>query len=145
MAASQQSLGREIWRAAQLHDALGKHVGVALLVGGMFQEFRGDRPGVDALGHEVVALVAQHANNFSRQRVVEDTDRGLGIATVGRSHRAFHDVLARALAQCLDVGKKRFLAHGDSDKVGCNGKQDPKRTAAYYQLSAYVWLFSCTN
>ena len=57
----------EVRLAAQLHDALGQLVGVLGFLVGMLEEFIGSHAGLDAAGHEVVTLVAQHADQFGGQ------------------------------------------------------------------------------
>ena len=59
-----------------------------------------------------MALVAQHADELRRQRLVEDLDHGLAVGLVARRDGALLDVLAGPLAQGLDVGEKRLVAHG---------------------------------
>ena len=71
MAALRQRVGIEVGLAAELHDALGDPVGVLLLLGGMLGELRLDRIRRDALRHEVVPLVAQHADDLGRERLVQ--------------------------------------------------------------------------
>ena len=64
--------------------------------------------GVDALRHEVVALVAQHADDLGRERLVEQPHHRLAVGAVAGRHRALLDVLAGAAAQFLDVGQERL-------------------------------------
>ena len=63
--------GFEVRLAAELHDALGDLVGVLLLLLRVFEELGLDRIGEHARRHEVMAVVAQHADPFGRQRFVE--------------------------------------------------------------------------
>ena len=71
MAARGEALGREVGLAAELRDALGDLVGVLLLVVGVLEELGRHALGVDALRHEVVALVAQHADDLGGERLVQ--------------------------------------------------------------------------
>ena len=77
----------------------------------MLQELRGDRVGVDALGHEVVTLVAQHADDLRGQRLVEQLDHGLAVGPVSIGDRAFFDVLPRPATKLGDVGHERLVSH----------------------------------
>src|SRR5450631_2294185 len=111
-----------------------------LLLARVLQKLVRDRAGVDALGHEIMALVTQHADNLRRQRFVEKLDRGFGIAAVARGHRAFLDVLARALAQGLYVGEKWrvfdgcwLVAHGCSLIDVPDGNPNGPRPQLYIQ------------
>src|ERR1700719_4421200 len=85
-----------------------------LLFARVFQEFVGNRAGMNTLGHEIVALVSQHTDNLGRECLVEDLDRGFGVAAVARRYGAVLDVLARSLAQCFYVGEKRLVFHSCS-------------------------------
>jgi hypothetical protein len=51
----------EVGLTLKLHDAGGDPVGVALFVGGALEELGGGVGSDDALGHEVVPFVPQHA------------------------------------------------------------------------------------
>src|SRR5579872_2667929 len=62
-------------------------VGVGLLLVGVLEELVGDRAGDEALGHEVVPLVAQHADELGREHVVEDVDDALAVRPVGVGDR----------------------------------------------------------
>ena len=75
VAASAQALGVEVRLAAELHDALRDQVGVRLLLAGVLEELVGDGLGVDARRHEVVALVAQDADDLGRERLVQQPRR----------------------------------------------------------------------
>ena len=108
--------GREVGLAAELHDARRRsgRRGPAPR-----SRARGTRPptacGVDAGRHEVVALVAQHAHDLGRERLVEQCRTPcLSRPAVAGRHRAVLDVLPRALADRLDVGQEaHFLSpHG---------------------------------
>src|SRR2546429_2357613 len=118
VATRRKAIGGEIRCAAELDDALRNTVGVFLLLAGVLEKLRGDRSRMNASRHEVMALVAQHANDLGRQRGVEDLDRRFGVAAVAIGHSAAGDVLPRPLAQRLDVGQEWLLlrvlcvAHG---------------------------------
>ena len=58
----------------------GDLVGVRLLLVRVLEELGRDALRVDARRHEVVALVAQHADDLGRQRLVQDLDHGLASA-----------------------------------------------------------------
>ena len=65
----------------------------------MFEELVGGNVGFQAVGHEVVALVAQDADQFGGQRLVEQTQDLFTVGAVAFGHRAVLDVLARTFAQ----------------------------------------------
>src|SRR5438128_2471916 len=64
---------------------------------------------MNASRHEVMALVAQHANELGRQRGIEDRDRRFGVAAIAFGHGAAGNVSPRALAQRLDDGQEWLL------------------------------------
>ena len=66
---------------------------------------------MNAGGHEVMAPVTEHADNFSGQGFIQDLDCSLAVGGVAFGNCAIFDVLARALAQCFDVGQKWFIGH----------------------------------
>src|ERR671925_604852 len=77
-----------------------------LLLGGMLEELRRDTFGVNAFRHEVMALVAQRADDLGGERLVEQLDDHIAVGVIPGSHRALRDVLPGALAQRLDVGEE---------------------------------------
>ena len=113
VAAVGEAVGVEVRLALQLRDAQRDLVGVAQLLVGVLQELRGHRPGVEALGHVVVPLVAQHADDLGGQRLVEHLDHPLAVGAVGVGDRALLDLLPGPLAEGLDVGEE--VAHGPTD------------------------------
>src|SRR5262249_12608720 len=71
-----------------------------------------DGLGVDALRHEVMALVSQRTDDLGRERLVEQLHDRVAVCGVPGRDRALLDVLARTLAQRLDVADEgRFIAH----------------------------------
>src|SRR3546814_1315304 len=70
----------------------------------MFCELGGDGRGVDAGRLEVVILVAQHADDFRRQCLVENLDHGFSVGLVAFGDRTLLYVLARAAPNVLDIG-----------------------------------------
>jgi hypothetical protein len=83
---------------------------VPLLLVRVLEELRGHRLGVDALGHEVVPLVAQHADDLGGQGLVEQADDGVAVRLVALGDGAVLDVLARPVAERLDVADE-LLGH----------------------------------
>src|SRR5438067_5255967 len=69
----------------------------------MLAKLRGHAFGVDALRREVVALVAQRANDLGRERFVQELEHHAAVGVIPGSHRPLGDVLPGALAQRLDV------------------------------------------
>ena len=99
---------------------------MGLFIVGMLQELRGDGTCVDALGHEVMALVAQDTDDFGGERVIEDLDGSDRIAAVTRRHGALFDVLACTFAQGFDVRQKGLLvAHCRFSLVEVEQPVDP--------------------
>src|SRR5471030_110998 len=107
VAAGEQACRVEVGRAVELGDALRDHVGVLLLFAGVLRELVGHRLRVDARGHVVMALVAQHADDLGRQRVVQQLDGGVDVAAVGLGDGTLLDVFARPALDLFDVGEER--------------------------------------
>src|SRR6185437_7296772 len=89
--------------AAELLDPFGDALGMLLLFTRMLLEFLLDRLRVDAGGHEVVELIAERADDLRGERLVENPDRLLAIELIVGSHRSFGNMLARTLAERLDL------------------------------------------
>ncbi len=104
MRALGQGVRIEIRFAAQLHDALGQLVRVFLFLLRVLQELALHCVGKHALGHEVVAVVAQRAHVFGGKRGIEQLDHLLAIGVVALGDGAVFDALARAGAQGGSVG-----------------------------------------
>jgi hypothetical protein len=84
---------------------------VTLLFIRVLQKLGRDTICVNTGSHEIVAPVAQHANDFSRQRFVQDLDHGLSVGLVAIGYRALLDVLARPLAERFDISQEWFISH----------------------------------
>src|SRR6185503_20438477 len=99
---------------------------MALFVGSVLEKLSRDTFGVNPVRHEVVPLVPQHADDFGRQRFVQNFIYGFAVRGVALGDRALLDMLAGAFAQSFDVGQKWFISHGsDSFIFSCTkGKQD---------------------
>src|SRR5947199_116711 len=82
-----EAVRRKVRLAAQLHDARGELIGVALLLVRMREEFGGDALRMDAFGHEVMPPVAQHAHDLGGERVIELPEHRFPIGAVSRSYR----------------------------------------------------------
>ncbi|MNR50624.1 hypothetical protein D3C85_1701740 [compost metagenome] len=78
----------------------------------MFEKFVGGDVGFQAVGHEVVALVAQHADQLGGQRFVEQAQDFFTVGAVAFGHCAVFDVLAGTLAQGGYIGQMH-IAHLD--------------------------------
>ena len=111
MTARQQAFRIEIRLASQLDDPLCNLIRVCLLFIRVLQELGRNTFCMDPGSHEIVPPVAQHANNFSRQRFVQDFDHGLSVGAVTFGNCALLDVLSRALAERFNVSKKWFISH----------------------------------
>src|SRR2546430_2218869 len=79
---------------------------------------------VNAARHEIVAPVAQHADKLGGQRIVQQLEHNVAVRRIPCGDRPFGDVLAGALAQCLDVSEKRFVGH-ECASVRSNGDRAP--------------------
>ena len=132
MAAIEQARRRQVWFAIKLRDALGNQVGMPLLLICVLQKLRFDRLRMDAGGHVVMELVAQYADQFGRQRLVEQIDHGRTIGAVAGGHRAVRKVPARALADVVDIADKRFDRGHERTPVQRNGTDgQPARVKAH--------------
>jgi hypothetical protein len=56
-------------------------------------------------------LVSQHANDLSRQRLVQKFDHRIAIRFIALGHGAVLNMFARACAQSFDVSQKWFVSH----------------------------------
>ncbi len=111
-----QRVGIEVWFPAELHDAFGDLVGVLMFLLRVFEEFGLDRVGEHARRHEVMPVIAQHADPFRRQRFVQQLDDGRLVGAVGLGDRTSVDVLAGIAAQGGDVGE------AGSAGIACGGR-----------------------
>jgi hypothetical protein len=68
---------------------------------------------MDAARHEVMAPVAQHADELGCQGVIEKRQHHVAIGGVAHGDGAFIDVLPGAHAQGRDVGENRRAVHGE--------------------------------
>ena len=66
----------------------------------------GARQLVDAIRHVIVTFVTQYTDNLSRQGFVQQLEYGLAVCCVSRRNGTAFDVLARTLAQRLNVGQR---------------------------------------
>ena len=66
-----ESFGGEIWRSAQLHDALRDLVGMALFFVRVVEKLLGHALRMNSTRHEVMAPVAQNTHEFRRKGVIQ--------------------------------------------------------------------------
>jgi hypothetical protein len=111
VAALAQAVGREVGFTAQLHDACGQQVGVALLLVGMDQELGTHALPVDAARHEVVAPITQHAHDLGGQRFVQQLQHLASVGAVAGGHGTPFHVLAGLAAQGGDIGQLVGMVH----------------------------------
>ncbi len=71
VAAGDESRRVEVGCSLKLGDALGDHVRMTLLLVCVLEELGGDGAGVEALGHVVVPLVAEHADELCCEDFVQ--------------------------------------------------------------------------
>src|SRR3989442_638885 len=141
VAARGEAIGREVRRAAELHDARGDLVGVLLLLRRVLEKLRRHALGMDALRHEVMALVAQRADDLGGERFVQELQHHAAVGVIPGSHRPLGDVLAGALAQRLDVGEKRS-AHFEVLPVAALRSFDANRALMSALARSYFALAS---
>ena len=92
----------EVRRTVELDDALGDAVGVLLLLLGVLEELGLQGAVVRAADGVIVALVAQHAQQFGGERAVEHCDDGFAVGRIALGDGAVVDVGSGA-ADRLDV------------------------------------------
>jgi hypothetical protein len=78
----------------------------------MFEELICCDARLEAVGHEVVALVAQHTDQFGGQRFIEQAQNLFPIGAVAFGYGAILDVLASAFSQGLYI-RQMHIAHLD--------------------------------
>src|SRR6266849_3390579 len=71
----------------------GEKFGAPPLVRGVLGELGDHAFGMDAFRHEVVALVAQDADDLGGERFVQELHDDVAVGVVPGSNRAFRDVL----------------------------------------------------
>src|SRR5882724_12463977 len=87
----------------------------------MLQKLAGHRFGMYARGHEIVAAIAQHANNFCSKSFVKNFYDCLTVGFVSFRYCTLLHMFARSLAQSFDVGKKWFIGHGLYSRLVSHG------------------------
>jgi hypothetical protein len=109
--------GKAVWLEirlpAQLDDPSRDLIGVLLLFIRMLEKLRRRSLSVDARRHEVLSLVSEHADYFSRQCFVQNANNRLAIGTVTLGDSALLDVPPSTVAKRFDVAQKRLLCHGE--------------------------------
>src|SRR2546423_6951132 len=66
---------------------------------------------MDTASHKVMSLVAQHANDFCRQRVIQKLNNRFAVSFIAFGNCSVFDVFSRAFAQSLNVSQKWFISH----------------------------------
>ena len=74
----------------------------------VLQEFVLDGLRRNALGHEIVAPIAQDTDNFGRERLIQDAADLLRVGAVVGCHGTVVHMCAGAIAQRLDIGQERL-------------------------------------
>ena len=69
----------------------------------MFEELVGHCLGVNSGSHVVMALVAEHADDFRSQSFIEHPDDGVAIGLVAVGHCATFDMLPCTASNFMDV------------------------------------------
>jgi hypothetical protein len=109
MAACQQSLGAEVRLPVELNDARRNHVGVLLLLVRVLQKLLGDSLRMDPARHVVVVAVSQHADDFRRQRLIQNRHHSVDVRPVSIGHSALLNGLAGSPPNLLDIAQKLSL------------------------------------
>ena len=117
VAATGQRIGREIGLAAELHDAHGKAIRVGRFLARMHRELFGDLGRGQTVGREMVALVAQYANQLGGQRVVEQIDDVLAPGAVMGCDGAAVEVALGGVERRRVQRQAVALGHGEG--LGC--------------------------
>src|SRR3546814_10641355 len=110
----------------------------------MVCELGGDGRGVDAGRLEVVILVAQHADDFRRQCLVENLDHGFSVGLVAFGDRTLLDVLARAAPNVLDIGDEWLGTHGGS-LAGLRSEEHTSELQSLMRISYAVFCLKKKN
>src|SRR5574341_772706 len=122
--------------ATELPDALGNSVCVLLFFAGMFEELRSYGGRMNARGHEVMKLVAQHTDEFCRQRLVQNAYGLCTIQPVVFGHRAVFDLLARPGSNLLDIFQEMHrLLHSNCRCLEKHAGQAASRPAPPWSVS----------
>ena len=80
-----------------------------LLFMSVFEKLFRHRLSMDPAGHVVMPLVAEHADEFRRQCLIQYSNYGLTIRPVTLCDRAILDMLASSAPNCLKVGDELSL------------------------------------
>ena len=91
----------------ELPNAFGNPIRVLLFLCGMLAEFDRHSGRMDACGHEIVKLVAQDADEFGGQRLVQNANGLCTVQLVVFGESAIFNLLARAISNLLDIFQKR--------------------------------------
>src|SRR5262249_18431905 len=101
--AADDAVGVEVGLASELVDPLGEEVEMLGLFLGVLGKFLLDGLAGQPRRADRVKLVAQYAHDLGGDRVVEERDRVLDLASVVLRDRAVAQLLPRALPNSLDV------------------------------------------
>ena len=105
VAATGESIGSEIRRSTQLHDAFCNLVGMAQFLVRVIEELLGHALRMYSTRHEVMTPIAQNTHEFRRKGGIEKLEHRITVGCIAGGDRAIIQVLACALAQRADVGK----------------------------------------
>jgi hypothetical protein len=83
--------------ATELANAFGNPIRVLLFLCGMLAEFCSHSGRMDACSHEIVKLIAQDADEFGGQRLVQNANSLLTVQLVVFGDSAIFNLLARSL------------------------------------------------
>ncbi len=77
----------------------------------MLQKLLSDTLRIDPASHEIMSLIAQDADDFCRERVVEDSNNRITIGRISRCDSPLFDMFSRAITQLQDIGEEWFVRH----------------------------------
>lgn len=104
-----ETLGIEVRRSAELVDAIGDFLHVFAFVARVLDEFFFDAFAIDADGRDGVHRVPKNANDFGRERGLQQIDGLLHFAFVILRYRTAFDLFLRAATKFGDIGYEWLL------------------------------------
>src|ERR1041384_4514102 len=105
MAATQQSVGRQIRLTSELDNAFGQLIGMGLLLIGMLEELALHAEGTDPCGRKIMAPIAENAHDFGSQGLIQQVDNRLYLGLVSRCHGAVLNPLSCPGPERLHIGQ----------------------------------------
>jgi len=111
-AARDEAVGVEVRRAVELDDPRRNRVGVLLSFLGVLEKLLLDRFRIDPARAVIMAFIAQHADYFGGERLVQKADHLGAVGAVFGGNGAAFDMAARPFTHVLNTGnpvcRRRF-------------------------------------